>query len=308
MVKTEKKRSRSITLKTKKAITGLFFVSPFIFGLVFIYIEAIIESISYSFGKFDENLNNVIIGWDNYRRVLFIDPDFVRNVVESIGTLFVNTAVIIIYSIFVSCLLNRNLKGKGLFRAMLFLPVIISAGVISKIQSYDMVNLFSGISSAGGDVSQVSNALFQIDTMKKYIMSFNIIPQISGIVAAAIQNIYTIINRSGVQIVIFLAGLQSISPSIYESARVEGASGWEVVWKITMPMLSPLILVSVVYTVIDSFTNANNPIIIKIYRYIMETIDYGLASAMAWIYFLLISVILIAVLATLSRFVYYENR
>lgn len=294
-------------MRSKKAIIGLIFVSPFIFGLIFIYFGAIAESIAYSFGKFDENYNNIIIGWDNYRRVLFVDPDFVRNVVESTGTLFVNTAVIIIYAIFVSVLLNRELKGKGIFRAILFLPVIISAGVISKIQTGDMASLFSQISSAGGDVSQVSNGLFQIETIKKYIMSLNIIPQISSIVASAIQNIYTIINRSGVQIVIFLAGLQSISPSLYESAKVEGATGWETLWKITMPMLSPLILVNVVYTVIDSFTNSNNPVIIKIYHYTMKTIDYGFSSAMAWIYFIVIIVILSIVLAIISRFVYYEN-
>lgn len=308
MVKTEKKRFVRFTLQRKKALTGLMFVSPFIFGLVLLYIGAITESILFSFGKFDENLNNVLIGWGNYKTILFVDPNFVRDVVESVGSLLLNTTIVIIYAIFVSSLLNRNIKGKGIFRALLFLPVIISTGVISKIQSYDMLNMLSGIGGAGGDVSHVSNGLFQIDTIKDYIMSLNIVPQLSDVIASAIQNIYKIINRSGVQIIIFLAGLQSISPSIYEAAYVEGASGWETIWKITMPMLSPLILVNVVYTVIDSFTNASNPIIIKIYRYTMETIDFGLASAMAWIYFILILVILIIVFSILSKFVYYENR
>ena len=308
MERTEKRKLRRLTLKNKKALTGLAFVSPFIVGLIFLYLGSIAESVSYSFGKFDENFNNIFVGWKNYKTVLFVDPDFVRNMAESIGSLLVNTVVIIIYSIFVSCLLNRNLKGKGLFRALLFLPVIISTGIVSKIQSYDMVNLISGISGAGGDVSQVSNGLFRVETIKGFIVSLNVIPQVTDVIVAAIQNIFMIINMSGVQIIIFLAGLQAIPSSIYESARVEGASGWEVVWKITMPMLSPLILVNVVYTVIDSFTNSNNPIIVKIHHYTMETIDYGRASAMAWIYFILISAILIAVLSVLSRFVYYENR
>jgi len=298
---------KRLTMKTRKSMFGLLFVSPIIVGIVFIYFRVLIKSIVYSFGKMDAQFINHFVGFENYKTVLFVNPDFVRDVMESVGMLLINIVVIIIYSIFVSSLINRDIKGKGIIRAFLFLPVIISTGVVSKIQSYDIVNQFSSISNAGGNVSQIANGLLQADMIEKFILSLNVIPQVSGIVVVAIQNIFSLISQSGVQIIIFLAGLQAISPSIYESAYVEGASGWEVFWKITIPMLSPLILVSVVYTVIDSFTNSSNKIIQSIYYYITQTVDYGISAAMAWIYFTLIIFILLIILPLLSRITYYNN-
>lgn len=299
---------KGLAMKTRKSLFGLLFVSPFIFGITFIYVRVLIQSILYSFGKMDENFVNRFAGFENYKSVLFVDPDFIRNVVESIGTLLINILIIIIYSIFVSSLLNRDIRGKGIIRAFLFLPVIIATGVVSKIQSFDIVNQISSISNAGGDVSKVASGLLQTEVIEGFILSLNIIPQLTGIIVGAIQNIFSIITQSGVQIIIFLAGLQAISPSIYESAYVEGASGWEVFWKITIPMLSPLILVNVVYTVIDSFTNSGNKIIQSIYYYITQTVDYGISAAMAWIYFLIIIFILLIILPLLSRVTFYDNR
>ena len=103
---------------------------------------------------------------------------------------------------------------------------------------------------------------------------------------------------------IFLAGLQSISPSIYEASRIDGASGWETFWKITFPMISPMILVNAIYTIIDSFTRTSNPVM----QFINKQLDYGVAGAMSWMYFILVILIIAIVAAIASSFVFYQRR
>ena len=126
-------------------------------------------------------------------------------------------------------------------------------------------------------------------------------------VTQAINNIFDIVNRSGVQLLIFLAGLQSISPAIYESCQIDGATSWETFWKITFPMISPMILVNGIYTIIDSFTNSQNVVM----AYIAETYSKGsevLSSAMAWIYFLIVIVVVAIIGAIFSAFVFYQRK
>lgn len=102
---------------------------------------------------------------------------------------------------------------------------------------------------------------------------------------------------------IFLAGLQSISPSIYEACQIEGATGWETFWKVTFPMISPMILVNAVYTVIDAFTRTDSPA-----TKVAREAGGGLGGAMSWIYFLVVAVILLIVGGIASSFVFYQRR
>ena len=241
---------RCLTMKHKRAIAGLLFISPFLCGLLFIYGSAIVSSLIYSFSQTDAKFQFYSVGWDNYYHMLFVEPTFVREIVETFGDLVVNTVVIVLYSMFAAIILKRDMRGKGVFRALLFLPVIISTGIVDRIQSLDVMNTLNLVGSASQDTGLLGTL-----SIEQYILSMNLGSGLTNIVVNAIENIYTIISRSGVQIVIFLAGLQSISPALYESAHVEGATAWEAFWKITLPMMTPLITVNTVYTVIDSFTN-----------------------------------------------------
>jgi len=127
-------------------------------------------------------------------------------------------------------------------------------------------------------------------------------------VTTAINNIYDIVNRSGVQMLIFLAGLQSISPAIYESVQIDGASSWETFWKITFPMISPMILVNAVYTVIDSFTTDSNVVMRFISDQYNQPNGNVISSAMAWMYFLIVIGIIALVAGIFSAFVFYQRR
>ncbi|MCR5755072.1 MAG: ABC transporter permease subunit, partial [Acetatifactor sp.] len=132
-------------------------------------------------------------------------------------------------------------------------------------------------------------------------------PRILNLIKEAAENVYSISNNAGVQILIFLSGLQSISPSLYEAAAMEGCSKWESFWKITLPMISPMILVNIIYTIVDSFTKYDN----NVMRIIQEQLlgaDYGNAAAGAWVYFLIIAFLVTTILGVASRFVFYQNR
>ena len=114
------------------------------------------------------------------------------------------------------------------------------------------------------------------------------------------DSFFSLVWNSGVQMLIFLSGLQSISPSLYEAASVEGASGWETFCKITVPMLSPMILLNIIYTIVDSYASTSNGVIKLVINSISDN-RFGNASAMAWTYFLVIGVIIGIVFFVSSR-------
>ena len=121
-----------------------------------------------------------------------------------------------------------------------------------------------------------------------------------------VNNIFDIVNRSGVQMLIFLAALQSISPAIYESCKIDGATAWETFWKITLPMISPMILVNGIYTIIDSFTTESNPVMVYVQQVYSEYQE--MSTAMAWIYFVIVGLIVALIAAVMSGFVFYQRK
>ena len=126
-------------------------------------------------------------------------------------------------------------------------------------------------------------------------------------ITGPVDRIYSVISLSGVQIFIFLAGLNGISPSVYEAAYIEGASGWVAFWKITFPMVSPIIVVNVVYSLIDNFTMSTNETMTYIFDTAFSTFDYGLSGAMAWIYCAVLALVVGAAMLLISRRVVYQN-
>jgi ABC-type sugar transport system permease subunit len=127
------------------------------------------------------------------------------------------------------------------------------------------------------------------------------------IVIDIINQIYPIVMSSGIQILIFLAGLQTINPSIFEASSLEGATGWENFWKITFPMISPMILVVVVYTIVDFMVRTDSEVMNYVNITVNRLREFGFGSAMAMIYFLVIAAILGIVGLLISRLVYYYD-
>ena len=286
---------RPMSMRTREAVTGYLFIGLFVIGAVWIFIPALIEAVRMSFYDHRDLFSPQWVGIANYRWALAEDPDFIRDMVQTLGKLLTDVVVISFFSLFAATLLDRPMHGRGVFRAILFLPVAISTGVIALYMDWSAGggSVSSGLSEIGGVVT--------VDTVAEYLASLNISARLTGIVMDAVTNIYAIITRSGVQTVIFLAGLQSISPAIYEAALVEGCTGWESFWKITLPVISPIISVNVVYTVVDSFAGADNTVMQRILRYITKDVDHGHATAMAFVYFLLVTLVLCVFLLVLRK-------
>ena len=302
------RKTRGLDLTTRRNLMGYWFVLPFIIGLFFIYIPALVEAFRFSMSTIvmEEGTYRLeSVGWALYHESLFVDPDFFRGIVESIGSMFLNVIIIIIYALIMATILNRNLAAKGFYRAILFLPVIVATGIVANAENFTITT--SGVSDIESGSAAIAGGVFSEFDIELLLLSLNFNDTLTGIVVSAIGNLYSIVTCSGVQLIIFLAGLQSISPAIYESATVEGATWWESFWKITIPMISPLILVNAVYTIVDSFTQYGNQVMDGIYKLISAG-DYAIASAQSFVYLAVVGVFIAIVVPIINKFVFYENK
>ena len=308
------KRRKHASLDRRKARAGWLFVLPFLIGFVAVYLPIIFDSIRYSFShiKIVSGEGFVIenVGWANYNEALFVNPDFVKTLISGLKELAFDIPAILLFSLFMAVLLNQKMAGRAVFRAIFFIPVILSTGLMETINSANIIDEMmedsDGIASGTGQ-STASEIVSAID-IENLFANMKIGTGLVEYVAQAINNIYDIVNRSGVQMLIFLAGLQSISPAIYESCQIDGATGWETFWKITFPMISPMILVNTIYTVIDAFTSQSNTVMKFIDGIFNGSGGMVRATAMSWVYFLLVALILALVAGILSAYIFYQRR
>lgn len=308
------KRRKHASLDKRKARAGWIFVLPFVIGFVLIYLPIVYDSIRYSFYTMTPKLGGGMelnfVGWANYKQALLEDPNYVSTLLKGLGNMVFDIPMILIFSLFMAVLLNQKMAGRAVFRAIFFIPVILSTGIMESIEAQNVLSDYmddaSGIEDGSGE-STASEIVSSMD-IEKMFQGMAVGEGLVNYVTVAINNIYNIVNRSGVQMLIFLAGLQSISPAIYESVQIDGATSWETFWKITFPMISPMILVNAVYTIIDSFTTDSNVVMSFISSVYQQANGNVVSSAMAWMYFLIVIGIIALVAAICSAFVFYQRR
>ena len=307
MARTDKAKK----LTVRKNRVGYVFVAPFIIGLVTIFIPTIIDSLRYSFGnvsiKFD-SVETQFTGWSNFVFAFGVDIYYRQILLEAVQGMLLDTLIILLFSFFIANVLNQKFIGRGAARTIFFLPVILSAGIVSAAENGNMA--MSMYESSSNNASAVAGAfggggLSAFFDLEGLISSINISPELVGTILYAVDNTYKIVNSSGVQILIFISALQSINPSVFEAAKVEGATKWEEFWKITFPLLTPMILVNIVYTVVDSFTNPAYRVLSYIQTQAFESNKLGYASALSWVYFLIVLVVLGVVWKLISRRIHY---
>ncbi len=303
-----KKSRRSRSLEVKQRRMGYVFVAPLMVGMLVFVAFPVIQSLIFSFSKLSVVASGYkldFLGLENYRYIFAVDPEFRNTVLSSIGNMLINVVVVVLFSFFLASLLNQKFRGRSIVRAILFLPVIIASGVV---ESVDQGDQFSSLLSAGTQACGSSAVGEQLsEKLIEYLQQLNIGPQITDFVIDTVSRVYDITVMSAVPIIIFLAGLQSVSPSLFEASYMEGATKWEVFWKISLPMVSPLILVAVIYCIIDSFTNVSNPVISRIHSLAYDSLNFGQSSAMAWSYMLIILAILGIVYKLISRYIFYHE-
>ncbi len=306
-------KRKKVSLDSRKARAGYVFTLPFILGIILIYIPILLDSIWFSLGDIKQGWRDgnpvMWLEWNNFEHYAnaFTDSKgFVVSLFEGIQQLIFEVPAVIVFSLFIAVVLNQKMLGRALFRAIFFVPVIISTGLMESINAADNVTSDSGGGINDGTGTSAGSGIVSTLDIERLFATMNVGGELVTYVVELVNNVYNIINYSGVQMLIFLAGLQSISPAIYEACQIEGATGWETFWKVTFPMISPMILVNAVYTVIDAFTRTENATMKFVQAVYLARREY--ATAMYWIYFIVIILIIAAVAGIVSTFIFYQRK
>jgi len=279
-------KTTKISFEAKKKWIGFMFVVPWLIGFINFFFIPIINSIRFSISKImiDNGPIYEYLGFTQYKYLFLSDATFFTDMLKTSGGVFLDVLMVIVFSLFFSLILVQKFRGRLLARAMFFLPVIVASGAVIKSIRFD--------ASASGQ--------FELSVLQSILQNANLSNDLVGLIVRTMEQMFQIIWKCGIQILIFMAGLQSIPSTIKEAAYVEGATGWEYFWKITFPMVMPLIQLNIIYTIIDSFTDYTNPIIQRIYA-LNQQLDYSFSSTIAWSYFSIIFIIAIVLYMILGK-------
>jgi len=266
-----RKTGSRLSMEQKRSFEALIFLAPWLVGLCLFFLGPITTSIRLAFSEIVK-MNGFLMGFvglDNFQHIFFYDINFVPMFLQTVTDTLLNTPICLVFSLVIAILINRPMKGRGFFRAAFFIPVLLGAGYVMK----QMLGM-------GADGTTITTGIV-VPELIADLLGHSLTDFLQGV----LDRITVVLWKSGVQIVLFLAGLQGISNSLYEAARVDGATEWEMFWKITLPMISPVILMNLVYTIVAFFTDATNPIIDYIYEMSFTNQQFGYGAAMSWVYF-----------------------
>lgn len=282
--KEEKKNRKKIKpgrLAKREALMGLLFISPWIVGALMFLAYPLITSFQYALHNIRSTplgMKYNFVGYENFTQILMSDTEFPTQMIDYVVSTVISVPIIVVFALLIAIMLNQKIAGKGAFRLIFFLPVIIVSGPI-----LGMLNAEGAGSITAIDIQAITSAI------EGFLPSALAEP-----ISDLFENMITILWYSGVQILIFLSSLQKIDPSMYEAAKIDGGSGWECFWKITLPTVKPMILLNCVYTVVFISNNDQNAIIELIKNAMFSGIQekgYGYASAMAWMYSIVVLLI-----------------
>ena len=278
---------------------GRLFVLPWEIGFVLFFLIPIVSAIVYSFSHFDKmpSLHIRFVGLENYVK-LMSNVTFLTNFSKSLTSFAYTLPMVVILSLIFAVILNQNFRGRLLARALFFLPVIIATGVVMKM-IYQALGPDGSLSldSQGVDNAYLAGMVNVGDLMGRIGLPDVVVSALG----TYISRLFVLIWGCGIQIILFLAGLQSIPDQLYEVSRVEGATAWEEFWFITIPMLSRIIMLTTVFTMIDFFTNSQNLVMDQAYTLMQKQLIYDSTAAMLWYYFSIVSVIMAVVVLALRQ-------
>ena len=288
-----------LSFAAKRAMTGRLFLLPWFIGLIYFFVIPFVQGAVYTVNKLNftsDGLKLDFVGIANYKKAVS-DLDFIKVLTNSLGEMFPRVVIIVFFSLFVAIILRGNFRGRTLSRAIFFLPVIISSGVVITVLQENIM---------GSDLSgKESSYLFEIASFQTTLSNIGLPTKVPVVFSDIINQLFDLSWKSGVQILLLLAAVNNIPRSSYEVAEMEGATEWEKFWKITFPMVSPTIFVAIVYTVIDSFTDFSNGVM----RMISDKLSLGYyeySSTIAFIYFACVLVVIGLVGLIISRRVFYQ--
>lgn len=303
------KKKKKMTLAQKRAITGYLFILPWLIGFCVYYVKSLFMTIQFSLSDVSTSATTSyttdFTGIDNFKYIFTVNPTFNQTLVTSLKDIVIDVPLVLTFALLMAMLLNQKFIGRTIFRAIFFIPVIMGCDAISDAIDAARQAAVGGISSQSAAIAEATTSTVNLDY---YVALFKDIGLPSGVVdyvVGAVDRIAEVVDLSGVQIVIFIAALQSIPSSLYEVARIEGATTYETFWKVTFPMVMPHIITCLVYTVVDAF--ASSEIVQLSYDEIFTNLNYDYGSAMALASMVVVCLILFIVVALIQKRTFYYN-
>ena len=284
------RKTKRLGIDRKRSLEAYIFLIPWLIGVCLFFAYPIFVSIRLAFSDIVEfkGLKTTWVGLENFRYIFFYDINFVPTFLKVVTDTLLNTPLCMVFSLIIAIFINRKMVGRGFFRTAFFIPVLLGTGYIMK-----------QLLGMGVDGMTVTTGI-----MVPKLIADLLGPSITEVVQGFLDRITVVLWKSGVQIVLFLAGLQGISGSLYEAARVDGATEWEMFWKITLPMISPVIMMNVVYTIVSFFTDTTNPLVDYIYKMNFTNQQFEYAAAMSWLYFIFALVLCLGSILLMRRHIY----
>lgn len=306
----EKKKKKKMSLSRKHGLMGYLFIMPWLVGFIWFYARSLFMSIQFSFNNLTVNPGGGytldFVGLQNYIYAFRAHASYKQVLTTSIGNMVIDVPLITFFSLFMAMLLNRKFKGRTLVRAIFFLPVILNSGAIMAAMTLARAMMSGGISNASAELAEAAaGSGVGISYYIEMFGSLGIPDVLLEYLAGAVGRISDIINASGVQIIIFIAALQSIPGSMYEVAKIEGATAYETFWKVTFPMIMPHIITNVVYTVVDSFIQSD--VVELAYNTAFKEMNYGLSSVFSLVSTVITCLILVIVCGLIQKRTFYYN-
>ncbi len=300
-------KKKRMTLRQKRAVVGLLFILPWLIGFLTYYLRSLILTAQFSLSTITiaetGGYTAAFAGLKNYINALFVHASFNRILIDSVVNILIDVPFITFFSLFIAMLLNTRFKGRTAVRAIFFLPILLNSGAVLEALNLATRNIQGGAASTIAEMSSSSGV--NVDYFLSIFLELGLPDAMMDYIIGLIGRIYDIVRASSVQIIIFIAALQSVSPSLYEVSKIEGATSYETFWKVTFPMVSPLILTNVVYTIIDKFVNSE--VVDIAYTTAFTVYDYGLSAAMSMLSTLIVCVILLIVGIVITKFTFYYN-
>jgi len=293
----QRKNKPSRSFQKQQSRTGYVFFFPWMIGFLIFTLFPFLYTIYLSFHKVSLN----VLGWttafngiDNYVTALLRNPNFTPALIQFFLSEIVYVPTILIISFILAILLNGKFRFRTAFRIIYFLPVIVISGsVMNQLMNSGNVQI--------GNVRRIF--IYQI--MESYS------PALADVIAFLFNNFAIVLWFTGIPIVLFLNGLQKINPQLFEAAQIDGATSWQILWKITIPIIRPILLVASIFTVVQLGMFPINPVYGMIQTAIFDTVGgLGVASSYAWIYSLVVLVLIGAMFFILrdpSKDVYVVN-
>ncbi len=295
----------------RRARAGKLFLLPFIIGFICFYVQPLLLSLFYTFINIQPTSGGGLnvdapgfnflesVNLSNYDYMFNDEIDFWQNLLDTFTDMAINAPVIIIFSLFIALILNQKFRGRIFARAIFFMPVVVTSGLV--------MSYITGDAFADQTQTTETDAIFQAAGMADILEGMNLPEEIITIFTTITSQIFDTLWLCGVQILLFLAALQGVSPQLYEAAKIEGATGWEIFWKVTFPSVTPIILVNIIYTIIDEITDSSNALMGTISGTGFGSFQYSRACLMAWIFFVLLLVLVGIIFLVTRKMVFYQT-